>query len=127
MANVGLLASGPLVGGEQLVVSLHLRFAAGVCVLTAGLLMGGGAAAVADPDSSGSAANSTDTNQQHSTDAQRPKKTEPGGTGTTGESKRSGVVAAVPDQVAPVRSVVAPVPRVVAPVPRVVARVPRVV
>ena len=36
----------------------HLRFAAGVCVLAAGLLMGGagGAVAVADPDSSGSAA-----------------------------------------------------------------------
>ena len=36
----------------------HLRFAAGVCVLAAGLLMAsaGGAVAVADPDSSGSAA-----------------------------------------------------------------------
>ena len=36
----------------------HLRFAAGVCVIAAGLLMGsaGGAVAVADPDSSGSAA-----------------------------------------------------------------------
>ena len=36
----------------------HLRFAAGVCVLAAGLLMGGagGAVAVADPNSSGSAA-----------------------------------------------------------------------
>ena len=35
----------------------HLRFAAGVCVLAAGLLMGaGGAVAVADPDSSDSAA-----------------------------------------------------------------------
>ena len=36
----------------------HLRFAAGVCVLAAGLLMGsaGGAVAVADPASSGSAA-----------------------------------------------------------------------
>ena len=35
----------------------HLRFAVGVCVLAAGLLMGGagGAVAVADPDSSGSA------------------------------------------------------------------------
>ena len=39
----------------------HLRFAAGVFVLAAGLLMGsaGGAVAVADPDSSGSTANST--------------------------------------------------------------------
>jgi len=36
----------------------HFRFATGVCVLTAGLLIGGvgGAVAVADPDSSGSAA-----------------------------------------------------------------------
>jgi hypothetical protein len=36
----------------------HLRFAAGICVLAAGLLMGsaGGAVAVADPDSSGSTA-----------------------------------------------------------------------
>ena len=36
----------------------HLRFAAGVCVLAAGLLMGGagGAVAVADTDSSSSAA-----------------------------------------------------------------------
>jgi len=127
MANVGLLASGPLVGGEQLVVSLHLRFAAGVCVLTAGLLMGGGAVAVADPDSSGSSANSTDTNQQHSTGAKSPKKTEPGGTATADEKKGSGVVAAVPDQVAPVPKVVAPVPKVVAPVPKVVAPVPKVV
>ena len=40
----------------------HLRFAAGVCVLAAGLLMGsaGGAVAVADPDSSGSAAHGDD-------------------------------------------------------------------
>ena len=37
----GLLASGPLAGGEQIVVGLlRLRFAAGVCVLAAGLLMG---------------------------------------------------------------------------------------
>ena len=58
VANVGLLASGPLAGGEQIVVPSRLRFAAGVCVLAAGLLMGGagGAVAVADPDSSGSAA-----------------------------------------------------------------------
>ena len=37
-----------------MVVQLHLRFAAGMCVLTAGILMGGGAVAVADPDSDGS-------------------------------------------------------------------------
>jgi hypothetical protein len=41
-----------------MVVSSPLRFATGVCVLTAGLLIGaaGGAVAVADPDSTGSAA-----------------------------------------------------------------------
>ena len=55
----------------------HLRFAAGVFVLAAGLLMGsaGGAVAVADPDSSGSTANGTDTKhdrdsrQQHGEDS----------------------------------------------------------
>ena len=57
----------------------HLRFAAGVCVLAAGLLMGGagGAVAVADPDSSSSAAHGDDgtnaSGQQHSTDAKKPK------------------------------------------------------
>ena len=58
-------------GGEQMVVGLlRLRFAAGVCVLAAGLLMGaGGAVAVADPGSSGSAAHG----DQHSTDAKKPK------------------------------------------------------
>src|SRR3977135_4052902 len=40
--------------GEQMVVPSRLRFGAGVCVLAAGLLMGGGAVAVADPDSGGS-------------------------------------------------------------------------
>ena len=41
--------------------SVALRFAAGVCVLTAGLVMGaGGGVAVADPDSSGSAATGDD-------------------------------------------------------------------
>ena len=42
----------------------YMRFAAGVCVLTSGLLMGGAggaiAVAVADPDSSGSAASVDD-------------------------------------------------------------------
>jgi hypothetical protein len=37
-----------------MVVASRLRFGAGVCVLAAGLLMGGGAVAVADPDSGGS-------------------------------------------------------------------------
>ncbi len=44
----------------MIVALSHMRFAAGVCVLTSGLLMGGAggaiAVAVADPDSSGSAA-----------------------------------------------------------------------
>ena len=53
---------------------LRLRFAAGVCVLAAGLLMGGGTVAVADPGASDSAANSTDTNQQPSTGKKNPKK-----------------------------------------------------
>ena len=65
----------------------HLRFAAGVCVLAAGLLMGaGGAVAVADPGSSDSAAHA----DQQSTDAKKPKdeadrkkpKDKPGGTNT---------------------------------------------
>jgi hypothetical protein len=70
-----------LARGWQIVVTSHLRFAAGVCVLTAGLLMGGGAVAVADPDFSGSAAKGTDSNQQPSTGAKKPKK-DPGGTDT---------------------------------------------
>ena len=54
MANVGLVAVLSL--GSNFVVPSHLRFAAGVCVLAAGLLMGSAAVAVADPDSSNSAA-----------------------------------------------------------------------
>ena len=41
-------------------VRWRLRFAAGVCVLAAGLLMGGGAVAVADPGLGGSAPNGDD-------------------------------------------------------------------
>ena len=80
VANVGMLASRPVAGGEQIVVLSRLRFAAGVCVLAAGLLMGGagGAVAVADPDFSGSAAQGDDGTtapvQQHSTGAEKPKK-----------------------------------------------------
>ena len=66
---------------------LRLRFAACACLLAAGLLMGaGGAVAVADPASSGSAANGDDgtnaSGQQQSTGAKKPKelKDEPGGT-----------------------------------------------
>ena len=81
--------------GEMVVMS-HLRFAAGVCVLTAGLLMGGagGAVAVADPSSSGSTAHGDDgtkvSGQQSSTDAKKPKKKEPGGTVTKDEKKDAG-------------------------------------
>ena len=53
----------------------HLRFAAGVCVLAAGLLMGsaGGAVAVADPDSSGSAAHGMATpTRSQATDGEQP-------------------------------------------------------
>src|SRR6478752_6838341 len=64
---------------EQMVGLLRFRFAAGVCVLAAGLLMGaGGAVAVADP--SGSAAHGDDASgDQHSTGAKKPKD-EPGAT-----------------------------------------------
>ena len=70
----------------------HVRFAAGVCVLAAGLLMGaGGAVAVADPGSSDSAAHG----DQQSTDAKKPKdekqpKDKPGGTDTKDGSLGSG-------------------------------------
>ena len=107
---------------------LRLRFAAGVCLLAAGLLMGaGGAVAVADPGSSGSAAHGDDgtnaSGQQHSTEAKKPKD-QPGGTdtkdGTTDDSDLGAAVpdpvAAVPNEVAPVSDVVAPVPDVVGPV-----------
>src|SRR4051812_13850940 len=63
---------------DQMVVGLlRLRFAAGVCVLAVGLLMGGGAVAVADPGSNGSAANGDDgtnaSGHQQSTGAKKPK------------------------------------------------------
>ena len=59
----------------------RVRFAAGVCLLAAGLLMGGagGAVAVADPDSSSSAADGDDgthASGQHSTTASSPGKRE---------------------------------------------------
>ena len=118
----------------------HLRFAAGVCVLAAGLLMGaGGAVAVADPDSSGSATNSTDTNQKHSTGAENPKKDGTGHQGreerrldangekTKGEKKDSDLAAAAPKVVTPAPKVVTPAPAVVAPAPKVVTPAPKVV
>ncbi len=81
----------------------HLRFAAGVCVLAAGLLMGsaGGAVAVADPDSSGSAApgdGGTNASGQASTTASSPvgtlthtrRKTIQGVTRTLGSGRQPG-------------------------------------
>ena len=73
---------------------LRLRFAAGVCVLAAGLLMGaGGTVAVADPGSSGSAAHGDDgtkaSGQPHSTDA-KESKDEPVGTASKDGSLGSG-------------------------------------
>ena len=81
----------------------HLRFAAGVCVLAAGLLMGsaGGAVAVADPDSSGSAApgdGGTNASGQGSTTASSPvgnvtdtrRKTIQGVTSTLGSGRQPG-------------------------------------
>ena len=96
VANGGPLAIGPLAGGEQMVVGLlRLRFAAGVCVLAAGLLMGaGGAIAVADPDARGSTAHGdheTNTSgRQNSTGPKKPKH-EPGATTSgTGANARTG-------------------------------------
>ena len=72
----------------------HLRFAAGVCVLAAALLMGGagGAVAVADPDSSGSAAHgdagTTASGRQPSTGAKGPKKRLAGRTAKTARLAR---------------------------------------
>ena len=87
-------ASSACFGWGRIVVLSHLRFAAGVCVLAAGLLMGaGGAVAAADPGSSGSAAHGDDgTNapgQQHSAGAKKPKD-EPVGTDTNDGSLGSG-------------------------------------
>ena len=125
----------------------HLRFAAGVCVLAAGLLMGGGAVAVADPgsrDSSGSAAHGDDGTSASGQQPKKPKKTKKDGTDTKDEKKGdtdtkeekkdSGLAAAVSNPVAavtsagaPVTSAGAPVTDVVAPVPSLLAPVTNVV
>ena len=54
-ANLDVRHTGrfPRSRSEWIVVRSRLRFAAGVCVLAAGLLVGGGAVAVADPDLGG--------------------------------------------------------------------------
>lgn len=132
-----------------MVVPSHWRFAAGVCVLAAGLLMGaaGGAVAVADPDSSGSATNADDgisASDQGSPKTGSPvgnvtdtvKKTIPGVTSTLGSGQKPGQqssigatspVGAVPNPGAAVPNVVASVPHVAAAVPNEVTSVPNVV
>ena len=143
-------AIGVILAGR--VVS-HLRFAAGVCVLAAGLLMGsaGGAVAVADPDSSGSAApgdGGTNASGQGSTTASSPvgnvtdtrRKTIQGVTSTLGSGRQRGQQPSTgakspkkepggtdtEDEKKDSR-LAAAVPNVVAPVPNVVAPVPNVV
>ena len=133
----------------------HLRFAAGVCVLAAALLMGGagGAVAVADPDSSGSAAHgdagTTASGRQASTGAKGAKKA-PGGTdserGTLGSApqpgqQRSGAkgpkkavpnvgalaptaAALAPTAAAPAPTAAAPAPTAAAPAPTAAAPAP---
>src|SRR6478736_6326616 len=80
---------------------LRLRFAAGVCVLAAGLLMGaGGAFAVADPGSNGSAAlGDHETNppgQQQSTGAKKPKHQPGATTSGTGATSPTGAATTGP-------------------------------
>ena len=68
-------------------VRSHFWFVAGVCVVAAGLLMGGGAVAVADPGSSGSAAHGANASGQPSTGAKSPKD-DPGGVKTPKDDPR---------------------------------------
>ena len=79
----------------------HLRFAAGVCVLAAGLLMGSAAVAVADPGSSNSAAHGDDGTNASSQDsptasspvgkvADTPRKKKQGVTSTLGSGRQPG-------------------------------------
>ena len=58
--DVGHTGRLPQSRSEWIVVRWHLRVAAGVCVLAAGLLMGGGAVAVAVPGLGGSSPNGDD-------------------------------------------------------------------
>ena len=122
----------------------HFWFVAGVCVVAAGLLMGGGAVAVADPGSSGSAAHGANASGQPSTGAKTPKddpggaktpkddprgtdtkdeKKDPSGTDTKDEKKDPGPVAAVPNEIAAVPNEIAAGSNEVAPVPDVAAPV----
>ncbi len=130
-----------------MVVLSHWRFAAGVCVVAAGLLMSPAAVAVADPDSSGSATNADggmSASDQGSPKAGSPvgnvtdtvKKTIPGVTSTLGSGQKPGQqssigatspVAAVPNPGAAAPNVVTSVPHVAAAVPNEVTSVPDVV
>ena len=87
-----------LVGVREMLGLSRVRFAAGVCLLAAGLLMGGagGAVAVADPKSSSSAADGDDgthTSGQHSTTASSPGKRE---TSTLGSGPQPSTDAKTP-------------------------------
>jgi hypothetical protein len=80
---------------EQMMVGLlRLRLAAGICVLAAGMLLGGGGAvAVADPGSNGSAAHGdheTNASAQQNSPRAKKSKDEPGSTGTKNGSLGSG-------------------------------------
>src|SRR5215208_1416750 len=58
------LPRGPLLVGREIIITTGLRFAAGVCVLSTGLLVGGAGGAIAwadETDSSGSTAQSQGT------------------------------------------------------------------
>src|ERR1700752_1925826 len=87
-----LQSGGSLPGGGQIMVPSHLRFAAGVCVLVAGLLMGAPEAAVsfAKPPSSDTTAHSGDgTNDSDQQPTTKKKKTS-GGTDTKEGKRNSG-------------------------------------
>ena len=123
----------------------YLRFAAGVCVLAASLLLGSAGVAVADADSAAHGGHGSNTSGQQPSTGKKPKD-EPGGTGTkdgslglsghsgqhpstgakepknetggtdTKTTNPSDLGEAVPDLVAALPNEVAPVSDVVAPV-----------
>jgi hypothetical protein len=144
----------------EIAVPSHLRFAAGVCVLAAALLMmcgAGGAVAVADPGSRGSAAHGdggSNASGQGSTTASSPvgtatdtrRKTIQGVTSTLSSGRQPGQQTSTGSQgpkkepggtvtkggnkdsgLVAVPNLVAAVPNVVAPVQNVVVAVPSVV
>ena len=102
-------------------VASYLCFAVGVWALAVALLLGGagGTVAVADPDSSGSAAHGDDginaSGHQHSTGAKKPKD-EPGATTSGTGAATSGTGATVTNLVAAVPGLAASVTNAVGPV-----------